>query len=67
MPMLASNMRYGLWFSATIFEKTHKKRYLAPVNHETDMKAAEIFRQYIWLTETIHRAGHISLSELNER
>ena len=67
MPMLASNMRYGLWFSATILEKTHKKRYLAPVNHETDMKAAEIFRQYIWLTETIHRAGHISLSELNER
>lgn len=31
------------------------------------MKAAEIFKQYIWLTETIRRAGSITLHELNER
>ena len=31
------------------------------------MKAAEIFRQYIWLTDTIRRAGRITLNEINER
>ena len=31
------------------------------------MKAAEIFKQYIWLTDTIYRAGRISLQELNYR
>lgn len=54
-------------FQPRFLRKPTKSIILRPVNHETDMKAAEIFRQYIWLTETIHRAGHISLSELNER
>ena len=31
------------------------------------MKSAEIFKQYIWLTDTIRRAGRITLSEINER
>lgn len=31
------------------------------------MKAAEIFKQYIWLTDTIYRARRISLQELNNR
>lgn len=31
------------------------------------MKASNIFKQYIWLTDTIYRAGKISLQELNER
>lgn len=31
------------------------------------MKASEIFRQYIWLTDTIFRSGGITLRELNER
>ena len=31
------------------------------------MKASEIFRQYIWLTDTIFRSGGITLKELNER
>lgn len=31
------------------------------------MKAAEIFKQYIWLTDTILRAGRITLNEINER
>ena len=31
------------------------------------MKAAGIFRQYIWLVETIHRARRITLNEINER
>ena len=31
------------------------------------MKASEIFKQYIWLTDTIYRSGGISLQELNER
>lgn len=31
------------------------------------MKSAEIFKQYIWLTDTIRRAGRITLEELNER
>lgn len=31
------------------------------------MKASEIFRQYIWLTDTIFRSGGITLQELNER
>lgn len=31
------------------------------------MKASDIFKQYIWLTDTIYRAGTISLQELNER
>ena len=30
------------------------------------MKVAGIFRQYIWLVETIHRFRRITLSELNE-
>jgi hypothetical protein len=31
------------------------------------MKVAGIFRQYIWLVNTIHRARRITLSEINER
>ena len=31
------------------------------------MKASEIFKQYIWLTDTIYHSGGISLQELNER
>ena len=31
------------------------------------MKASDIFKQYIWLTDTIYRAGAISLQEINER
>ena len=31
------------------------------------MKASDIFKQYIWLTDTIYRAGSISLQDLNER
>jgi hypothetical protein len=31
------------------------------------MKAAEIFKQYIWLLDAIYRAGCISLNELNRR
>lgn len=31
------------------------------------MKASEIFKQYIWLTDTIYRSGGISLQELNKR
>ena len=31
------------------------------------MKAAKIFKQYIWLTDTIRRAGRITLSEINKR
>ena len=31
------------------------------------MKASEIFRQYIWLTDTIFRSGGITFQELNER
>lgn len=31
------------------------------------MKAPEIFRQYIWLTDTIYRSGGISLEELNRQ
>ena len=31
------------------------------------MKAAEIFKQYIWLTDTIRRAGRITLNEINKR
>ena len=30
------------------------------------MKAADLFKQYIWLTDTIYRAGKITLQELNE-
>lgn len=31
------------------------------------MKASEIFKQYIWLTDTIYRTGGISFQEINER
>ena len=31
------------------------------------MKQPEIFKQYIWLTDTIRRASRITLNELNER
>ena len=31
------------------------------------MKASKIFRQYIWLTDTIYRSGGITLQELNAR
>lgn len=31
------------------------------------MRASEIFRQYIWLTDTIYRSGGISLEELNRQ
>lgn len=31
------------------------------------MKSSEIFKQYIWLTDTIYRSGGISLQDLNER
>ena len=44
-----------------------QKQILKSENTENAMKAAEIFKQYIWLTETIRRAGSITLHELNER
>ena len=31
------------------------------------MKPSGIFKQYIWLINTIHRAGKITLQELNNR
>ena len=31
------------------------------------MKISEIFKQYIWITDTIHRSKGISFQELNER
>lgn len=31
------------------------------------MKIADIFKQYIWITETLYRTGGLSLQELNER
>lgn len=31
------------------------------------MKTQLVFRQYIWLLDTIHRAGKISLEEINQR
>ncbi len=31
------------------------------------MKASKIFRQYVWITDTIYHSGGISLQELNER
>ena len=31
------------------------------------MKIAEIFKQYIWITETLYRTGGLSFQELNER
>ena len=31
------------------------------------MKIPELFREYIWLVNTIRRAGRISLAELNAK
>ena len=31
------------------------------------MKIAEIFKQYIWITETLYRTGGLTFQELNER
>lgn len=31
------------------------------------MKLSDIFKQYIWLADTIYRAGNITLQELNDR
>ena len=31
------------------------------------MKIADIFKQYIWITETLYRTGGLTLQELNER
>lgn len=31
------------------------------------MKASKIFRQYVWITDTIYHSGGITLQELNER
>lgn len=31
------------------------------------MKASLLFKQYVWLVDTIHRAGRITLREINER
>ena len=31
------------------------------------MKASKIFRQYIWITDTIYHSGGITLQELNNR
>ena len=31
------------------------------------MKASKIFRQYVWITDTIYHSGSITLQELNER
>ena len=31
------------------------------------MKIADIFKQYIWITDTLNRTGGLSLQELNER
>ena len=47
--------------------KPDKKRYFAQHHSNHTMKASEIFKQYIWLTDTIYRSGGISLQELNER
>lgn len=31
------------------------------------MKASSLFRQYVWLVDTISRAGRITLREINDR
>lgn len=31
------------------------------------MKTYALFQEYIWLVDTIHRAGRLTLSEINER
>ena len=31
------------------------------------MSTLILFKEYIWLVETIHKAGKITLAELNER
>ena len=31
------------------------------------MKTPELFKEYIWLVNTIHQAGHISLNDINEK
>ena len=48
----------GLSFFIIFVQKTEKY---------TAMKPSGIFKQYIWLINTIHRAGKITLQELNNR
>lgn len=31
------------------------------------MKASLLFKEYVWIVDTIRRAGHITLRQLNER
>ena len=31
------------------------------------MKAAALFKEYVWLVDTIYRAGRITLREINDR
>ena len=31
------------------------------------MKASELFKRYVWLVDTIRRAGHISMHNINSR
>ncbi len=31
------------------------------------MKASSLFKQYVWLVDTISRAGRITLREINDR
>lgn len=63
-------MRHREKFPHNLPTNSDKKHYLAlpkETEKNTTMKAAEIYKQYIWLAETIRRARQISLSELNER
>ena len=38
----------------------------APLNYSI-MKASSLFKEYVWLVNTIRRAGRITLREINER
>ena len=38
-----------------------------PLKPANTMKIADIFKQYIWITETLYRTGGLSFQELNER
>ena len=38
-----------------------------PLKPTITMKIADIFKQYIWITETLYRTGGLSFQELNER
>ena len=38
-----------------------------PVKPTNTMKIADIFKQYIWITDTLYRTGGLTFQELNER